>query len=95
MLLLLFGSAGLAAAAAFVVRNRQRVGEGLVDRWVDESRTDTERRKWSSGVWGSDKMRDPSAQKQAAASQGWAIAIVLATGSVILLLTAVSTAVRG
>jgi hypothetical protein len=73
----------------------RRVGEGLVDWWVDESRTGTGRRKWSSGVWGSDQMEDPDARKQAAASQGWAIAIVLATGSLILLLTAVSALVRG
>jgi hypothetical protein len=94
-LLLLAGSVGLGFVTVYFFRDRKRVGEVLVDWWVEESHAPSGRRRWSSGHWGSKKWLDLEARKQVAAWEGWGLVILFGTGTLVLFLACISVLLRG
>jgi hypothetical protein len=79
-------AAVLAIGAVSTARNLQKVGDELVDWSVSESQTPGGRRRWSAGVWGSDKLRDPNARTQAARMYAFGLLVTVATGSLVSLI---------
>jgi hypothetical protein len=84
------GSAALAVITVYFFRDRQRVGEVLVNWWIEESDTSSGRRKLSSGTWGSKKWEDADTRRQTAALTGWILPIIFGMGSGMLVLAGLS-----
>src|SRR2546421_5547083 len=80
----------LGLADRSVIRNRPGDGRALIDWWVEESRTASGRRKWTSGAWGGDKYRDPANREVAARLTSINLIVLLTTGSLVFLALALS-----
>jgi hypothetical protein len=78
----------LADVSAF--RHRDQIGRDLADWWVEESRSRSGRRRWSSGVWGSARMQRREDRAQAGQIQSVILIVLLTTISLICALASIA-----
>ena len=88
------GSIVFAVADVSALRHGHQIGRDLVDSWVEESHSPSGRRRWSSGVWGSARMQRPEDRAQAVQIQSVILIVLLATMSLICVLSSIALLTR-